>query len=80
MSWHCPIELFRKFWGTQYTAVPELAPQRKLTDADDNLDLKNANEDKLMACITELWKVYDPPIPEGELQVLILIEWVAKRI
>ncbi|KAH0818825.1 hypothetical protein GEV33_003966 [Tenebrio molitor] len=34
--------------------VPELAPQRKQTNADDNLDPKNANEEQLMACIREL--------------------------
>jgi hypothetical protein len=37
-----------------YTGVPELAPQRKQTNADDNLDSKNANEEQLMACIKEL--------------------------
>jgi hypothetical protein len=34
--------------------VPELAPQRKQTNADDNLDSKNANEEQLMACVREL--------------------------
>jgi hypothetical protein len=34
--------------------VPELAPQRKQTNADNNLDSKNANEEQLMACIREL--------------------------
>jgi hypothetical protein len=34
--------------------VPELAPQRKQTNADHNLDSKNANEEQLMACIREL--------------------------
>jgi hypothetical protein len=29
-----------------YTGVPELAPQRKQTNADDNLDSKNANEEQ----------------------------------
>jgi hypothetical protein len=38
----------------RYTGVPELAPQRKQTNADDNLDSKNANEEQLMACIREL--------------------------
>ncbi|KAH0820809.1 hypothetical protein GEV33_001982 [Tenebrio molitor] len=32
----------------------ELAPQRKQTNADDNLDSKNATEEQLMACIREL--------------------------
>jgi hypothetical protein len=36
------------------TGVPELAPQRKQTNADNNLDSKNANEEQLMACIREL--------------------------
>jgi hypothetical protein len=29
-----------------YTGVPELAPQRKQTNADYNLDSKNANEEQ----------------------------------
>jgi hypothetical protein len=37
-----------------YTGVPELAPQRKQTNADDNIDAKNANEEQLIACIREL--------------------------
>jgi hypothetical protein len=28
--------------------VPEIAPQRKQTNADDNLDSKNANEEQLI--------------------------------
>jgi hypothetical protein len=31
-----------------------LAPQRNLTNADDNLDPKNENEEKLMPCITKI--------------------------
>jgi hypothetical protein len=46
---------FKYEWqDTGYTGVPELAPQRKQTNADDNLDSKNANEEQLMACIREL--------------------------
>jgi hypothetical protein len=36
------------------SGVPELAPQRKQTNADHNLDSKNAKEEQLMACIREL--------------------------
>ncbi|KAH0816989.1 hypothetical protein GEV33_005802 [Tenebrio molitor] len=40
---------FKYEWQhTGYTGVPELAPQRKQTNADDNLDSKNANEEQLM--------------------------------
>jgi hypothetical protein len=35
-------------------AFPELAPQRKQTNADNNLDSKNLNEEQLMAYIREL--------------------------
>jgi hypothetical protein len=42
---------------TCYTGVSELTPQRKQTNADDNLDSKNANEEQLMACIRELWDI-----------------------
>jgi hypothetical protein len=48
------IKLILSYYIAILQGVPELAPQRKLTNADDNLDLKNANEDKLMACITQL--------------------------
>jgi hypothetical protein len=37
-----------------YTGVPEPAPQRKQTNADENLDSKNANEEQLTAYIREL--------------------------
>jgi hypothetical protein len=40
-----------------HRGVPELAPQRKQTNADDNLDSKNANEEQWMACIRELWDI-----------------------
>jgi hypothetical protein len=53
------MELFRNsrtpvenYCNHIFTSVPELAPQRKLTNADDNLDPKNANEEKLMSCLT----------------------------
>jgi hypothetical protein len=47
-----PLLIFR--FQQYHTGLLELAPQRKLTNADDNLDFKNANEDKLLACRTEL--------------------------
>jgi hypothetical protein len=34
--------------------VPELAPQRKQANTNDNLRSKNANEKQLMACIRQL--------------------------
>jgi hypothetical protein len=46
------IKLILSYYIAILQGVPELAPQRKLTNADDNLDPKNANEEKLMACIT----------------------------
>jgi hypothetical protein len=42
------------FFDLSKAFVPELAPQRKQTNADDNVDSKNANEEQLMACIREL--------------------------
>jgi hypothetical protein len=44
----------KKLLDNNIQGVPELAPQRKQTNADDNLDSKNANEEQLMACIREL--------------------------
>jgi hypothetical protein len=34
--------------------VPELAPQRKQANTNDNLRSKNANEEQLMTCIRQL--------------------------
>jgi hypothetical protein len=56
MSNEILIQIGKKY--NQYrklnTGVPELAPQRKQTNANDNLRSKNANEEQLMACIREL--------------------------
>jgi hypothetical protein len=46
------IKLILSYYIAILQGVPELAPQRKLTNADDNIDSKDANEEKLMTCIT----------------------------
>jgi hypothetical protein len=37
------------------TGVPELGPQRKQTNADHNLDSKNANEEQQIALVPPSW-------------------------
>jgi hypothetical protein len=46
--------MFSEIKNSPYTGIPKLAPQRKQTNAEENLDSKNANEEQLMVCIREL--------------------------
>jgi hypothetical protein len=47
-------QMYNNQYYCKMVGVPEPAPQRKQTNADENLDSKNANEEQLTACIRQL--------------------------